>query len=138
MSPGAALLLRHATGAPAAEPADALALACASYARLILMQVEALGAEDLGTFEACAEERDTLAGQIEALGPAAAADPDAAALVAEQLARCDEADRLLLERLVALRADAAAALAEHDARRPRVLAYGSAALPTPGSLDVRL
>jgi hypothetical protein len=144
VSAGAQQRARPQHAAPAAiavaDPADALAIACARYAELILMQLEALGADDFLTFDACAEERDVVAGAIEALQPEVGdgTSLDAAALVAEQFARCDEADRLLVGRLAAMRAEAAAALDEHDARRPRVLAYGSAAPPTPGSVDVRL
>jgi hypothetical protein len=111
------------------------------YAALVRAQIQALERGDLDAFGTLLRQRDALARELGGAAPAGA-EPAAgtaghAAVLREALERCAEADRRLLERLHAMRAEARAGLRRLEERRSRIGAYLRGGPQAP-RLDVRL
>jgi hypothetical protein len=111
------------------------------YAALVRAQIDAVERGDLDAFGALVRQREALARELD--GPAyarlepVAATAQRAAALREALERCAEADRRLLERLHAMRAEARDRLRRLEARGPRIGAYLRGG-PRAPRLDVRL
>ena len=130
-----------AAGAQPERGLEARIEAYERYATLVRAQIDALERGDLDAFGTLLRQRDALARELG--GPAHAAPAPGAAMaqhaaaLREALERCAEADRRLLERLHAMRAEARDRLRRLEARRPRIGAYLRSG-PRAPRLDVRL